>query len=274
MALARFLVEQIPEKGDVRLDETESNHAAKVLRVEIGEDVLVFDGNGYEGFGVIHELRKREVIVRILGKRFAPRDHDGRLQFAIAMPKGERQRNVIERAVELGVDRLIPLHTHRSVAKLDADALRRLERYGLEACKQCQRNRRMRIEVAMDMRALIAWFQTEPSMQVWVLHPSRNECSIRDFTRRSSHHADASTQVSRKLLFLIGPEGGFTDEEVEHCRSSGCQVLDLGERILRVETAVAAAATLGQWVLSLASPPNQALPKSNASDLETVVEDH
>jgi len=273
MALARFLVEQIPEKGDVRLDESESNHAAKVLRVELGEDAIVFDGHGYEGFGVIQELRKREVIIRILGRRFAPRDHDGRLLFAIAMPKGERQRNVIERAVELGVDRLVPLHTFRSVAKLDEDAIRRLERYGLEACKQCQRNRRMQIEPAMDMKALTAWIQSDPSIQAWVLHPSRTASSMHDFTRWSTHHVEYAVPMSRKLLFLIGPEGGFTGEEVEHCRASGCHVLNLGERILRVETAVATAATLGQWVLNLASPPAPSEPLINTGDLETVVED-
>ncbi len=228
------------------LDEAESNHAARVLRVRPGEDVIAFDGKGWEGYGSIDSVQRKTVTLNIQQRRFAPRDHDDRLWMAIALPKGDRQRSVIERMVELGVDRLIPLHSHRSVARCDPDAIERLERYGIEACKQCQRNRRMRIEPAMDWNAFVNWLQAQSSTECWLLHPALAASDAQGLLARST----ALPTHTMRWLFAIGPEGGFTDAEASEAQSAGCRVLSLGERILRVETAVASAALLGHLALT------------------------
>ncbi|MFN7731140.1 MAG: RsmE family RNA methyltransferase [Pirellula sp.] len=246
MALPRFLVDDVPERGFVSLDEAESNHAARVLRVQPGEDVIAFDGKGWEGYGSIDSVQRKTVTLNIQQRRFAPRDHDDRLWMAIALPKGDRQRSVIERMVELGVDRLIPLHSHRSVARCDADAIERLDRYGIEACKQCQRNRRMRIEPAMDWNAFMDWLPAQSSTECWLLHPDPTAIDAQAFLATST----ALPTQSMRWLFTIGPEGGFTDAETSNARTAGCRVLSLGERILRVETAVASAAFLGHLALA------------------------
>lgn len=262
MSLARFFVDHIPDRGSVHLDEAESHHAARVLRVQVGDDCLVFDGHGYEGFGTIDSIHKRDVSIRISGKRFAPRDHDGKLWFAIAMPKGDRQRNVIEKLVELGVDRLLPIESQRSVAKLDDDSIAKLHRYSLEACKQCQRNRLMQIDPPTTLRNLFTQIDSKSPTDRWILHPGNEGATLSDFL--TCHSAECvppderdksviprARDGSSGVLFVVGPEGGFTAEEIDQASLHGFKRLDLGERILRVETAVASAATLGSAVLDM-----------------------
>jgi 16S rRNA (uracil1498-N3)-methyltransferase len=262
MSLARFFVDHIPDRGSVHLDESESHHAARVLRVQVGDDCLVFDGQGYEGFGTIESLHKREVSIRVSGKRFAPRDHDGKLWFAIAMPKGDRQRSVIEKLVELGVDRLLPIESQRSVAKLDDDSLAKLHRYSLEACKQCQRNRLMQIDPPTTLRKLFTHLNAPSITDRWILHPGIEGATLSDFLKAhtptrdsfSGHDTTMNPRASdclKGILFVVGPEGGFTAEEIEQSILNGFKRLHLGERILRVETAVASAATLGSAALGL-----------------------
>lgn len=262
MALPRFLVADVPERGFVPLDEAESNHAARVLRVQPGEDAMAFDGKGWEGYGSIDSVHRKTVTLNIQQRRFAPRDHDDRMWMAIALPKGDRQRSVIERMVELGVDRLIPLHSHRSVARCDADAIERLERYGIEACKQCQRNRKMRIEPAMEWQAFLDWLPMQSSTDCWLLHPDPSASDARAFLTKSL----AMPTPSMRWMFAIGPEGGFTDAEVADAKAAGCKVLSLGERILRVETAVASAAFLGQ--LALTGTPDMGVAAASSTSLQ------
>lgn len=268
MSLARFFINHIPDRGSVHLDESESHHAARVLRVQIGDDCLVFDGKGYEGFGTIESIHKREVTIAISGKRFAPRDHNGKLWFAIAMPKGDRQRSVIEKLVELGVDRLLPIDSQRSVAKLDDDSIAKLHRYNLEACKQCQRNRLMQIDPPMPLKSLLTHIDSMSLTDRWILHPGVDGLTLSDFL--ASHLAHRGTTEQRAtspdpgaferpkgILFAIGPEGGFTTEEIEQSALHGFKRLHLGDRILRVETAVASAATLGSAVLGIGNSSNE-----------------
>lgn len=262
MGLPRFLVDRFDEQGLVQLGQTESHHAARVLRLTVGDRCVVFDGRGFEAHGTIESLDKKSVHVRYQSQTFAPRDHGGRLEFAIAMPKGDRQRNVIEKLIELGVDRLTPIETQRSVSKFDSDAIERLERYGLESCKQSQRNRLMQIDPCCDWKDWLQRVQSDSQCEGWILHPVRSlESALEGGEHIANHAIDLAsflaetTPVSAdkkggRIIFAIGPEGGFTREEVQRSLEAGVKLLDLGERILRVETAVGVAAVLGSLRLS------------------------
>lgn len=248
MGLHRFFVARLTT-GDIELDEAESSHASRVLRLRSGDDVLLFDGRGNEGFGAIRSIDRRRVVVNVASTRFAPRDHDGRLALAVAMPKGDRQRNVIEKLVELGVDFLIPIETERSIAQVDGDAAVRLARYVVEACKQSGRNRLLQILPSVPWGEFIldpSW----GSHERWILHPCVGGVKADDllFSRSGFERG-----LGQPLLFAIGPEGGFADEEVKMTPPLGFRTLDLGERILRVETAVAYVSVLGHW-LTLTHP--------------------
>ena len=195
-------------------------------------------------------MDKRTVNASIDSYVFAPRDHSGRLHFAVAMPKGDRQRNTIEKLVELGVDSLSPLNTSRSVAVVNEDNAERLERYVVEACKQCGRNRLMSIRRTLSTADIRVYADSiglkgEPNLTaIWILHPT-----IDGQTAYTIHEANSLADCNQKLLFLVGPEGGFTEEEVVQAVQQGARILSLGERIQRVETAVATAAVLGHcWL--------------------------
>lgn len=250
MTLHRFLVPMLPQASSVELPESEAHHASRVLRCTKGEAIELFDGLGNQATATIHSIDKRSVVASIDSYVFAPRDHMGRLHFAIAMPKGDRQRNTIEKLVELGVDSLSPLNTRRSVAVVNENNTERLDRYVVEACKQCGRNRLMSIRPTLEMDGIKAHanslvlqiMQNQPA--IWILHPT-----IVGAKALSIHEANAMPREDQQLLFLIGPEGGFTDEEVLDAVKQGANVLTLGERIQRVETAAATAAVLGHcWL--------------------------
>ncbi len=250
MPFPRFLVPVLPNQGTVDLPTSEAHHASRVLRCSKGDTVVLFDGLGNEALATIQSIDKRTVIAAIDSCVFAPRDHSGRLHFAIAMPKGDRQRNTIEKLVELGVDSLSPLNTSRSVAVVNEDNAERLERYVVEACKQCGRNRIMSIRPSLNMSDIRLYADSialdiEPNATaIWILHPK-----IDGQTAYNIHEANSFANCNQKLLFLVGPEGGFTDEEVVQAVRQGARILSLGERIQRVETAAATAAVLGHcWL--------------------------
>jgi len=239
----RFLVCNLPNAGTVELPENEAHHASRVLRCSVNDAIVLFDGKGYEAHATIRSIDKRGVIASIESTRFAPRDHSDRLHFAVALPKGDRQRSTIEKLVELGVDSLSPLETARSVAVVNESNSERLERYVVEACKQCRRNRLMSIHPTIGIQR-IASLQNDTS--IWILHPESIDQESYSIAKANEH---ACKLKVKRLLFLVGPEGGFTDEEVRIAISQGAQLLSFGERIQRVETAVSTAAVLGScWL--------------------------
>lgn len=249
MTIHRFFVEKI-QSGDMQqIEGPEAHHALKVLRVRENDCVELFDGQGNVALATVVALAKRDFQVAIESRAFEPRDSGGRIHFAVCLPKGDRQRSVVEKLVELGVDSLIPLHSRFTVVEIDRDNSERLERYALESCKQCQRNRMLSIrapERLANLEPVIREFRDAEGM-VWILHPGGKDAFRLHLEPRGEQLA------SQQHLFLVGPEGGFSEEEVERCEQFGAVRLGLGSRILRVETAVAAAAVLAQTFLFL--PP-------------------
>ena len=251
MTHPRFLVPSLPHQGAVELPPDEAHHASRVLRCSKEDAIVLFDGLGNEAMATIQSIDKRTVIAVIHSYAFAPRDHSGRLHFAIAMPKGDRQRNTIEKLVELGVDSLSPLETTRSVAVVNEANVERLNRYVVEACKQSGRNRLMSIRPKLSMNDIEAYSHSlvangeSESIAIWILHPK-----IEGEISNTIHAANLLAKGNEKLLFLVGPEGGFTDEEVLMAVGHGARILSLGQRIQRVETAAATAAVLGHCWLS------------------------
>jgi 16S rRNA (uracil1498-N3)-methyltransferase len=225
-----------------------------------GDPCVVFDGHGYEAQATIETVDKKSVRAAYHARRLAPRDHDGHLHLAIAMPKGDRQRSVIEKLVELGVDRLTPIETDRSVSKFDDEGIDRLNRYSLEACKQSHRNRLLQIDPCCKWQDWLKGVASEPKATIWVLHPASalgeidtaNPKNAIDRTAFLSmqYSSLANTAAKYRLVFAIGPEGGFTAREISAAAQVGSSILDLGERILRVETAVSVAAILGSIQLA------------------------
>ncbi|MFN3149608.1 16S rRNA (uracil(1498)-N(3))-methyltransferase [Bremerella sp.] len=224
----RFFIEHPPTAAEVTFDEAESQHLAKVMRANVGDVVVGFDGRGTEYQIELTSIGKKKVIGAIRSQAEVSREASRQLTLAVALPKGDRQRWLVEKCVELGVARLVPLLTKRGVAQPVEKAIERLRRAVIEACKQCERNRLMKVDQGQSLEEVLA---ARPAAS-FLMHPSGE----------TLHHD--SILPAKEVLAIIGPEGGFTDEEVAEAAEHGCQIVSLGPRILRVETAALAMATL------------------------------
>jgi 16S rRNA (uracil1498-N3)-methyltransferase len=190
----------------------EARHLARVLRGQPGDEVVVFAGTGAEWPARIVRVARDEVD----------------LVLAVALPKGERQKWLVEKLTELGVDRLVPLVTTRGVAEATAAARARLERGVIEACKQCGRNTLMEIGEPRSVADALA--ERPHGAAAIIAHPGGGP--LHPAVVGSAEH----------VLALVGPEGGFTDAEVEAAERAGAVQASLGPHILRIETAAIALA--------------------------------
>lgn len=224
----RFFLEQTPIGDEVTFAEAESQHLAKVMRAQIGDVVVGFDGSGSEYQIELTSVGKKKVIGSVRQKEEVSREAARKLTLAVALPKGDRQRWLVEKGVELGVNRMIPLITERGVAQPVEKAIERLRRAVIEASKQCERNHLMKVEEGQTLDEVLA---AKPSCAL-VLHPSGEPVNLEVI------------QKGDEVLALIGPEGGFSDAEIAKAAEAGCHVVSLGKRILRVETAALAIASL------------------------------
>lgn len=233
-----FCAKTIQSDSQARLEGDEAKHLSKVLRKKPGEEVLLFDGSGREFRCRIEGIAKDAVDMEILETREIVTETPFPIRLAVALPKGDRQKWMIEKLTELGCDELIPLVTEFSVAKADAGVIERLRRQVVEASKQCGRLTLMRIAEETSIAKLSEKCNgMTPEPMRLILHPkSDEECgqkSIEEFLRETV----SRQQPAPPCYVLIGPEGGFESGEVHAAIKLGWQPLDLGPRILRVETA-------------------------------------
>ncbi|MBN1912184.1 MAG: 16S rRNA (uracil(1498)-N(3))-methyltransferase [Pirellulales bacterium] len=222
-----------PIRGDeALLTGPEAHHLSHVMRAKPGDRVTVFDGSGNEFSTEVRQVGRSEVRLRVVEARAVDRELPFALTLAVALPKGERQRWLVEKATELGVGRLVPIQTERSVVLPGVKAVERLGRAVIEASKQCGRNR------LMEIAPPCAWSE---------LIETTNDVPLRVLADPSGETLAAEClagELPETILLAIGPEGGFTPEELALAQSSGWQIATLGPRILRIETAAVALATL------------------------------
>jgi 16S rRNA (uracil1498-N3)-methyltransferase len=231
----RFFV-SLPISGSrAMLTGAEVHHVSRVLRAEVGQMVTVFDGSGDEFSARIESIGRSAVELEILERQSVNREARVRLTLAVALPKGERQRWLVEKTVELGVAQIVPLTTKRGVAQPTESAIERLRRAVIEASKQCGRNCLMEIAEPRKWEELVAADEVAVRLMA---HPGG--IPLREAV------APISDAV-RRIVAAIGPEGGFTNEDVNRGIAAGWRLVDLGPRILRVETAaIAIAACIGE----------------------------
>ncbi|MEZ6135385.1 MAG: RsmE family RNA methyltransferase [Pirellulaceae bacterium] len=227
MATARFLVPNLSETICPALDAAESRHAVNVLRLQAGDRVILFDGCGAEAVAEIIQINKRVVTLSVLERTDTVRELSSSLEVTVALPKGDRQKTLIEGLVQLGVDRLIPLQTTRGVAQPGSGTYERLERAIVEASKQCGRNRLMQLGQPLRVNELANLVKMDASERVpsYFAHPY------------AAAHQLHEVRHSKRCRIAIGPEGGFTEQECDLMLSAGMTSISFGPRILRVEVA-------------------------------------
>jgi 16S rRNA (uracil1498-N3)-methyltransferase len=223
----RFFVDSPVTGQRAQLTGAECRHLSQVLRARAGDTVTLFDGSGMEYCARVITVGRSCVDLEVLAGQKVSRELDTHITLAVALPKGERQRWLTEKAVELGVGCVVPLITDRAVARPDQRVLSRLERYVLEASKQCGRNRLM--EIAAAERAA-DFFAAAPTDSLRILaHVTDSAPGIVQLASRS---------VAETVLLAVGPEGGFSDQEL--AAAGQWQMVSLGPRTLRTETAALA----------------------------------
>jgi 16S rRNA (uracil1498-N3)-methyltransferase len=222
------------------LEGPEAHHLLHVMRAKRGDEVVLFDGSGAEFAARVEQTNRSSVELAVLAQGVVDRELSLAVTLGVALPKGDRQKCFIEKLTELGVTRLVPLQTQRGVAQPLEAALERLQRSVIEASKQCGRNRLMSIDAPQTAEHFLNRAQKQTPR--WIAHPGGKSLSAEIERLRSAGELHS-------LSVAVGPEGGFTDDEVALARAAEWQAVDLGPRILRVETAaVALAAAAGLLV--------------------------
>jgi len=239
--MARFFVSKKDlheKKGRVSGEELE--HMRRVLRLRPGDQVTLFDDQGWEYEGVIRVYTDEIGEVEILSSFRPERESPLEITLAQALGKGEKMDWVVEKATELGVRRIAPFFSSRTVPRLDRERLERRksrwEKIALAAVKQSGRGRIPEIVLAGDFTDLIG--------RSW-------ECQLKLFFWEGES-GQKLTQIRRErdrldsILLVIGPEGGFSPAEASEAKRCGFQPVSLGKRILRTETAALAALSIVQ----------------------------
>jgi 16S rRNA (uracil1498-N3)-methyltransferase len=226
---------------EARLPDAEARHLKNVLRIRDGGNVEIFDGKGGCWHGVV-EFRRGEVFICELTQINSPRlSPPARLTLALAMIKPSRFEWALEKATELGVDEILPLYTARSEIRISDEKisgrLSRWDRIAKEASKQCRRTDAPGICPPLEFRGFLS--SEKYSVQNKILF----------YEKSGNQWPPGRTETFGDTIICIGPEGGWTEDEIESAEKSGCGVFSLGTRVLRAETAALAALSIFQYRL-------------------------
>jgi len=235
-SLPRLFVRQaLTEGARVDLDAGQANYLGSVMRLGAGAELLAFDGSSGEWLARIAEIGKKRMSLTVERKTRAPETIPD-VWLAFAPVKRTQTDWLVEKATELGVARLLPIITRRTVA--ERVKLERLQSIAIEAAEQCGRTRLPELDQPVPLAKLLG---------------ERDEARALYFADESGGEAASAAFKPGPALILIGPEGGFTDEERTMVRAAPISIaISLGPRILRAETAALAAlaaymAIAGDW---------------------------
>jgi 16S rRNA (uracil1498-N3)-methyltransferase len=235
------------DRQSVRLASDEARHLRDVLRLQGGEEVYVFDGEGKEFQCTIEDSRREFAQLNVVAEVQPARPESPLdLTLAVALLKGEKFDLVVQKATELGVTRILPVISERADVRLrdgvdGAKRVVRWQRIALEAAKQSGRARVPEVGAPIAFKSLV-----EPSTAVFV--PTSALCLM--FSERDGESLAAEIKQllgqPRQAIALVGSEGGWTDDEIAQARAAGWHMVTLGGRTLRAETAAISVVALLQ----------------------------
>ena len=222
-------------------DPDELHHIKDVLRLNTGSKICVFNGQGQEAMAVIDSIGENGVRARIESVRQKGKEGRPRVILACAVPKKAKFEFIIEKAVELGVDVIVPLRTKRTEVVFTADKQQakqeRFEKVILNAAKQCGRADIPRISPMISMLEAVKGLDPKALSLI----PSLNGQNPHIQEVLNTHKKPAS------ITFFIGPEGDFTPDEVHLAKEHGCIAVSLGPTVLKVDTAAIAVLALANF---------------------------
>ena len=213
-------------------------HAAKVLRLKVGDQFALFNGDGYDYLAKVIELSKHKTSVEIIDRYEVNHESPLKITLAQGLAAGDKMDWIIQKAVELGIQSIQPLLTERSIVKLDRErADKKLEHWRTVAISACEQTGRSIIPDILSPIHLVQWLsnqnQTANSLKL-ILTPAKAQ---------NINHLE---KPSSPVVFMVGPEGGFSEKEMNLALSSSFVPVNFGKRVLRTETASVVALSIMQ----------------------------
>ncbi len=230
--MARFFVnrDKITENRII-IDTADAHHIARSLRMAEGDEVTVCDGCGKEYRCTLTRIRDEECICEIKEEISSGSESPVRITLCMAYPKGDKLETVIQKAVELGADRIIPFESSRCIKRPKAEkadkVTGRLMRIAEEAAKQCGRARIPTVTPSVSYKTMLD-MASESELTLFC-YESEDGLTIKD--------ALFGKARPESIAVIVGSEGGFSPDEVREAKAAGCLSVSLGGRILRCETA-------------------------------------
>lgn len=207
-------------------------HIYKVLRLNKGEKISINNLNGKEFIGEIVNITKEKVTIKILEQQNVISESGIDIHLYQGMPKASKMDGIVQKGTELGVNRIIPLWTKRVIIRRDEASQNKVDRWrkiAIEACKQCKRSSIPAIEQGIDMETL--YLRLKSYDLIIVPYENSEGYGIKAVKERLNE------KETKNIAIVIGPEGGFEEDEIEKLKAIGGEIITLGRRILRTETA-------------------------------------
>ena len=233
--MPRFFTQDICETHG-KISGADATHISRVLRMKNGEKITVCDLGGYDYDCVISSITADEVQFEVLDKHLSICEPDVSVTLYMAFPKGDKFELIVQKCVELGVDRIVPFISTRCIARPDEkSSAKKIERYNkiaYEAAKQCSRAKIPTIEAFVDFKTAIELSK-------------KDDVSMLFYEKGGEGISEIIKEKPRSVSVFVGSEGGFEESEAEFAKQNGVNLAYLGPRILRCETAaIAATATI------------------------------
>jgi len=218
---------------------SEQHHLRNVLRLEHGDTIRIIDGKGSVCFGKIREINAESTDTKILNYEFHGNNTPSLTLFQ-ALPKNDKMELILQKTTELGVTRIVPMSTERSLQNPSENRCERWHRIVLSATKQCKRAWLPELDEVQEFDESLNMMQKYAlSLIFWENEKQHIKTVLKEKTKVES------------IAFLVGPEGGFTDMEVNAAIEKGCIPVTIGSNILRTETAAIAGITAAAYEYQL-----------------------
>lgn len=216
----------------------DSRHIQKVLRMNCGDEILVFDGTGYEYTAKLTEIEKTVCYAEVLEKNLSLSEPKTQITLFQGLPKSGKMETIVQKSVELGVIKIVPVMMERCVTRISSKAVgqekaARWSKVSVEAAKQCGRGKVPVVSepVTFD-EAVEQLLKTELPIMPYEELGHEGRLGLKELL--------SSNKTATSIGILVGPEGGFSEQEVALAVSKGVNTIGLGKRILRTETVASA----------------------------------
>lgn len=211
-------------KKDFIIEGDEFNHMRNVLRMNLGDQIIVCNGDEFEYICEIKEFRKADAVCKVIGKQECVGNPKKNIVLFQAITKKEKFEFIVQKATEIGISKVVPFVSDYVIAKVTENKMERLNTIAMNACKQCERSKLLEIDKCSKVEEIIKQFKDF------------------DIVLFANERTDAGKKLAKlekykNIAIIVGSEGGFSQKEKEKFIENGATSISLGRRIYRCETA-------------------------------------